>query len=166
MVALGFEDGRALELLSAQPGFDKLSLTILGGGTEAHTTSLTKFQNVEIRPGPPGPAERAAACFDHTILLSPSRWNNHDRVLAQAMAHGMVVITHPVGGTPEYVDPSCARLPRPGDPHAFADAITRLLEQPEVVPQLSRNAMERVASQCGAQQTLQRELDIINGLSR
>lgn len=157
---------RALEILSRRRGFNDLGISILGGGPAVARSPLATMRNVHVSTPQPGPAERAAASFDHGVLLSPSRWNTHDPVLANAMSHGMVAITHPVGGTPEYVDESCAVLPRAGDPWAFADALWELVEHPERVPQLSSNAIGRVTTQCGWQETIRRDLDIIKELAR
>lgn len=157
---------RALEILSSRRGFSDLSISILGGGPAVGRSPLATMRNVSVSAAQPGPAERAAASFDHGILLSPSRWNTHDPVLAEAMGQGMVAVTHPVGGTPEYLDRSCAALPREGDPWAFADALWELVENPGLVPDLSHNAIQRVTSQCGWPDTIGRDVELIEGLAR
>lgn len=157
---------RALEILSSRQGFNDLRISILGGGPAVARSPLATMRNVHVSTVRPGPAERAAASFDHGVLLSPSRWNTHDPVLANAMSNGMVAITHPVGGTPEYVDGSCAVLPRAGDPWAFADAIWDLVEHPGRAPALSTTATRRIPTQCGWRETIRRDLDIIDELAR
>ena len=58
-----------------------------------------------------------------------------------------------------------ARLAPIDDPWAFADAMWHLVTHPEVMPAMSRRAAERVARQCGVEATINRELEIIRGLT-
>lgn len=157
---------RALEHLAGQPGFDALTVTVRGFGRHfaAETAGLRHHPNVVIEERYSSPIEMALAHQRHGVYLCPTRFDTQGVMLGEAMASGMVPITNPVAAIPEFVDDACALLPRAEDPWAFAAAISHLVEHRELMPQLSAAAAERVRAQCGHDQTIGRELELIRGL--
>ncbi|MHA7862031.1 glycosyltransferase family 4 protein [Tessaracoccus sp. Y36] len=153
----------AIGLLKARPGFFDLQFTVRGFGRlfQRKVAPLHGLPNVTVENRYSSPSEMAALHYDHGIFLCPSRYDTQGVMLGEAMASGMVTITNPVAAIPEYTDATCSLLPRPDDPRAFAEAIWYLVEHPEVLPELSRNAAARVERQCGVEATINRELDLI-----
>ncbi len=157
---------RAIEILSQRRGFDQLEFTVRGFGTHFDTEvhRVRAFPNVTVEKAYSSAVEMAMLHYDHGVFLCPSRFDTQGVMLGEAMASGMVTITNPVAGIPEYTDDSCSLLPRADDPWAFADALWHLVNHPELMPVLSRNAAERVKRQCGTDSTIGREIAIIRSL--
>lgn len=154
---------KAIDLLKSRPGFFDLEFTVRGFGRLFHkkVAKLHGLPNVTVEERYSSAAEMAVLHYDHGIFLCPSRYDTQGVMLGEAMASGMVTITNPVAAIPEYTDETCSLLPRPDDPRAFADAIWYMVEHPELMPVLSRNAAERVVRQCGREATIDREIDLI-----
>jgi glycosyltransferase involved in cell wall biosynthesis len=77
------------------------------------------------------------------MLVLPSYAENLPMVILEAFAHGVPVISTPVGAIPEVVIPERnGLLVDPGDVPALAAAIRRLIEEPAL-----RRAMGRAALQ-------------------
>jgi glycosyltransferase involved in cell wall biosynthesis len=64
--------------------------------------------------------------------------------ILEAMAAGLSIVATRVGGTPEVVDATCARLVSPRDANALAGALLDLSRQPAVREQMGRAARTRV----------------------
>ncbi|MCB0293205.1 MAG: glycosyltransferase family 4 protein, partial [Calditrichaeota bacterium] len=65
--------------------------------------------------------------------------------LIEAMAMRLPVIATPVGGIPEMVEEGISGLiVPPGDAAALADAIRKLIDDPQLSAELGRNARKRV----------------------
>ncbi len=154
---------RALEHVSRRCGFSELRVTVKGFGPlfRTETAALRPLQNVEVIERYSTPVEMAVAHADHGVFLCPSRYDTQGVMLGEAMASGMVCISNRVAAIPEFADDSCSLLVKPDDPRAFAEAIWALVQQPEVMPVLSRNATARARLQCGYGATIARELQLI-----
>ena len=78
-------------------------------------------------------AEVAAALDAATLLVLPSRSEGMGRVLVEAFCRGRGVVGSRVGGIPDVVtDGENGLLVEPGDPAALADALVRVLADPEL----------------------------------
>jgi glycosyltransferase involved in cell wall biosynthesis len=78
-------------------------------------------------------------------LLFPSVWQEPLGILAlEALAEGTPVIVADVGGTTDWSDAGCVRVP-PGDIEAMAEALRRLADDPEAALELGRRGREMVA---------------------
>ncbi|GAA4895461.1 hypothetical protein GCM10025789_11190 [Tessaracoccus lubricantis] len=154
---------KAIDLLKSRPGFFDLQFTVRGFGRlfQRKVATLHGLPNVTVENRYSSPAEMAALHYDHGVFLCPSRYDTQGVMLGEAMSSGMATITNPVAAIPEYTDWSCSLLPRPDDPRAFADAIWYLVEHPQLLPEMSRNASARVEQQCGLDATINRELELI-----
>lgn len=159
---------RALGILAAKPGFERFNVTVRGFGRHfaEETAALHGLPNVRVEERYSSPVEMAAAHQRHGVYLCPTRFDTQGVMLGEAMASGMVSITNPVAAIPEYTDQRSSLLPRAEDPWAFADAIVHLTQHPELMPSMSAAAAERARQQCGRTPTIERELDLIQELTR
>ena len=100
--------------------------------------------------------ERAYAAAD--VLVLPSRAETYGMVLAEALAHGLPVVTADVGGVAEALGPA-GEGSRPGllvpvgDAEALGRALRAWLSEPELRDRLRRAARNRRASLRGWQDT-------------
>nr|WP_255622772.1 glycosyltransferase [Tessaracoccus sp. OS52] len=158
---------RAIEICSGRDGFSTLRITVRGYGRhfDEEVARVRSFENVTVDEGFSSPAQMAALHDAHGVVLLPTRYDTQGVMLGEAMASGAVTITNPVAAVPEFTDESCSLLPRGNDPWAFADALWHLVEHPELMPELSRNAAARVRRQCGRAATIDREIALIGRLS-
>lgn len=80
--------------------------------------------------------------FDRAdVFVMPSRTEGLPRVLVEAMARGLPAVGTTAGGIPELLPPE--RLAAPGDPVGLADAIGRLLPDPELLSRASARNLDR-----------------------
>ena len=158
---------RALEICSRRDGFSDLEITVRGYGRHfrSEVAAVRSFDNVTVEEGFSSPAQMAALHDAHGVFLCPTRYDTQGVMLGEAMASGMATITNPVAAIPEFTDDTCSLLPRGNDPWAFADALWELVQDPERMPALSRNAAARVRRQCGTAATIDREIELIRGLT-
>ena len=93
--------------------------------------------------------------FDLFVL--PSLWEGLPMAVLEAMAAGLPVVATAVGGTPEVVvDGVTGLLVPPRDPHALAEAILRLLRDPDLRKRMGGAGRERVAAHFSVEQMVQR----------
>jgi glycosyltransferase involved in cell wall biosynthesis len=79
------------------------------------------------------------------VFVLSSDWEGMPNALLEAMAAGLPVVATAVGGTPEVVvDGVTGLLVPPRDPVALAEAITRLLHDPDLRRQMGQAGRERV----------------------
>lgn len=130
---------------------------IIGEGPErpSLTTQIARLglaDQVELL-GRQLPAAVKAAYDQADLLVMPSCVKNNDRdgipnVLLEAMALGVPVISTWVSGIPELVRPEATGLlVPPEDPAALAEAIARLLQDPELAHRLARSARQLVETE-------------------
>ena len=91
------------------------------------------------------PEEVARALDESTVLVLPSRSAGMGRVVVEAQCRGRAVIGSRVGGIPNLVrDGENGLLVDPGDPEALAEALTRVLSDPELAARLGAEARASV----------------------
>ena len=87
------------------------------------------------------------------LFVLPSLWEGLPNALLEAMAAGLPVVATAVGGTPEVVvDGVTGFLVPPRDPQALADAILRLLRDPELRQRMGEAGRARVAAHFSIEQ--------------
>jgi len=158
---------RALEICSRRDGFSGLEITVRGYGQHfrSEVAGVRRFDNVTVEEGFSSPAQMAALHDAHGIYLCPTRYDTQGVMLGEAMSSGMATITNPVAAIPDFTDDTCSLLPRGNDPWAFADALWYLVQHPDLMPKLSRNAAARVSRQCGRDATIRKEIELIRRLT-
>jgi len=79
------------------------------------------------------------------VFALSSLWEGLPRVLPQAMAAGLPIVATAVDGNAEAVsDGVNGFLTLPGNPQAFADALLKLLADPELAAQMGQAGLDRV----------------------
>jgi glycosyltransferase involved in cell wall biosynthesis len=68
------------------------------------------------------------------VFCLPSEAEGLPRTILEAQACGIPVVASAVGGIPEAVHPYASALVAPSDPHALAQALSRILAQAERLP--------------------------------
>ena len=140
-------DGLADAWRSAAPRVAEATLHVVGSGTRTDVverlvadlpeqTRWTKELSAE---------EVAAALDDSTLLVLPSRSEGLGRVIVEALCRGRPVLAAAVGGIRDIVrDGENGILVPPGDTHALADALVRLLSDPVEAERLAAGARPSV----------------------
>ncbi|MFC9909105.1 glycosyltransferase family 4 protein [Streptomyces sp. NPDC127197] len=99
------------------------------------------------------------------LALLPSRWESRS-VLAQEALHARVpLVATSVGGIPELVGDSAELVPA-GDAEAFADAVVRLLTDPERREQLKEMGLRQAATWPTEDETVAQVLSIYDELTQ
>jgi glycogen(starch) synthase len=141
---------QALGQLVRNRDLPPMHLDIYGQGTPSFLTYLQEVarQNqIDTHVAFHGFVDRgqlAAVYRDHDILLFPSLWDEpFAAVPIEAMACGMAVVATTAGGTPEAISHGrTGLLVSPNDPHALAEAMTRLVSDPQLRWQLGKEAAQ------------------------
>jgi sugar transferase (PEP-CTERM/EpsH1 system associated) len=95
------------------------------------------------------------AAFD--IFVLSSDWEGMSNALLEAMAAGLPVVATAVGGTPEVVvEGETGFLVPPRDPEALAEAILRLLRDPDLRRRMGEAGRKRVAEHFSVEQMVQK----------
>lgn len=100
---------------------------------------ISKQQRIELVPETPDPALYYAAA---DLFICASRIESFPRVILEAMAAGLPIITTPVYGIREQVQENInALFYQPGDAAALAGHIDRLLREPRLRQRLADNSL-------------------------
>lgn len=142
-------DGDLLEAcLRIAPRVPGLRLRMLGSGDPARFRALT--DRAAGHPGlleTPGHVERdrlPAELAGADVFAAPSRYEGGPGfVYLEAMACGVPVVACSGSGVEETVDADCGMLVPPGDIDALADALLRLLRDPDLRERLGRAGRKR-----------------------
>ena len=122
-------------------------LLIVGGGPDEALVAELVRSIPEPRPVLAGFREDLADILNAIdILVIPSLWESVPKILLEAMWCGAAVVATRVGDIEEVLDASCGVLIPPADPAAIAEAVSRLVVQPEERRALARKARERIES--------------------
>ncbi|MRH88261.1 glycosyltransferase [Nocardia sp. SYP-A9097] len=78
------------------------------------------------------------------VLVLPSHREGQPMAILEAMAHGLCVVTCPVGGIPDLLDDSCGLLVPPGEVQPLAEALGRVVHDDRLRGRLGAAALQRV----------------------
>jgi glycosyltransferase involved in cell wall biosynthesis len=105
------------------------------------------------------------AAFD--VAVNCSAFEGSPLAVMEYMAGGKAVVATRVGGVPDLVeDGVTGLLVEPGDPHALAEAVARLLRDPALRAELGTRACERQAREFSIDATVRRFEDLYESLRR
>ncbi len=104
----------------------------------------------------------------HDVLLVPSIWPEpFARVVLEGMAAGMVVVATPAGGTKEIVvDGQNGLMFPPGDSHALAATIDRLIKDPLLGQRLAEAGQQTIAQRYTLEGMIDRYEDFLQDVLR
>ncbi|AGS35379.1 hypothetical protein B841_09530 [Corynebacterium maris DSM 45190] len=152
-----------LELQRTSPNFDAFDFHFYGDGPlfEETMEPLRDIPNVEIHQRFLTQAEISEVHKDFGVFLVPSRMDTQGVSRGEAMASGLVPITTNVAAIPEFVDAESGIVVPAEDPVALAEAMQNVADDPDLFATLSRGAASRVHNQLTFEQTIHKELELI-----
>ena len=101
------------------------------------------------------------------VFAHPSRQEPFCLSILEAMAHSLPVVAVREGGTVEQVGHGqTGLLTSPGDLDALTDALSRLVNEPELAGKMGRLGYERVAQEFNPVPQAERFLNLLNGVSQ
>ncbi|NMD38511.1 MAG: glycosyltransferase family 4 protein [Christensenellaceae bacterium] len=155
---------KAIIELSKHEIFNDLEFAIYGDGQyfERDTAGLENFPNVKLNKGFLLQEDIAKLHKEYGIYIATTRNDTQGVSRDEAMSSGLVPIANAVMAIPEFVDENCGILVDAEDYKGVADAIVRLYNEPELFEKLSQGAAERVRQQTGYEQTIGKEIELIN----
>ena len=137
---------------SIQPYFPQAALVMAGDGPLFNQVSAQiKKLNMEksiFLLGSRGDVPKLLASAD--IYVSSSIWEGLPMAILEAMMAGLSVIATGVGDIPRVVIKGTGLVVPPGQPMALADAMRRLLAEPETRAQMSREAKRQALTNYSA----------------
>ena len=151
--------------LSGEPEFGSMRFDLFGDGErfETDTAGLEKFPNVRLHRGFLTQAQIAAEHKKHGVYIATTRSDTQGVSRDEAMASGLVPVANAVAAVPEFTDDSCCMLCPAEDHRAVAEAILKLVRDPELFLSMSRRAAQRVREISPYEKTIGREIEVING---
>jgi glycosyltransferase involved in cell wall biosynthesis len=129
----------------ARPGFDtaKLQVCLAGGGEVPAYQAMARILGVESFVQFEGWCDQARVAellAQADVLVLPSYDEGLPLVILEALAHGVAVVCTPVGEIPSALsDGINALFVTPGDIEGIAQALQKLLAEPELLERLGRN---------------------------
>ena len=152
----------------------QLEVTIVGRGSHDYTTLLRNqiktlglSDRAEMIDGLP-PEELPRLYADHDLFVFPSIWEEPFGITRiEAMASGMPVVSTTTGGGAEFLRPeeNCLAFP-PGDSTALADALERLLSDPDLRSAVGRSGRALVRERFGPRRQAEQVEEIESHLQR
>jgi glycosyltransferase involved in cell wall biosynthesis len=161
------------ELIQALPHLPDVRLVLVGkdleqgGAFQAELERDAERLGVRERVVFAGHRDDARALLDELdLFVLPSWTEGLPVVVLEAMAHGRAVVATPVGGTPEVVeDGETGVLVPPRDPRTLADAVGRLLADPDLRRRMGEAGRARVATRFSREAMTRRVLEIYDEVS-
>ncbi|RJO75601.1 glycosyltransferase family 1 protein [Nocardia panacis] len=129
---------------------DNAHLVVAGDGeverARRTVAELGLEQSVEVT-GWLSPQRIAELIEQSHVFVLPSHREGQPMAVLEAMAHGLCVITSPVGGIPDLIDERCGMLVPPGAVEPLAAALDRVLRENELRARLGAAALDRVRAE-------------------
>ncbi len=133
---------------------DVPDISLVMVGRDKHDGSLEETRRLAVElqvsdrivfPGGVPKVEVGRWLNEGDIFLNTTNVDNAPVSVLEAMACGLCVVSTSAGGMPYLVENEKeAILVPPNDPNAMADAVRRVLSEPDLAASLSRNGRERV----------------------
>lgn len=156
---------RAAALLAARRR--ELRFVVYGQGSEEERLArLSGELGLSERLTQPGHVPASQALESLGIYVLSSYWENAPMALLEAMDAGVPIVATRVGGVPEILSEATAQLVEAGDPHGLAQAIARLLDEPELREAQVAAARERVRRDFSAEANARATLALYERLLR
>jgi glycosyltransferase involved in cell wall biosynthesis len=139
-------DGLAASWRLAAPRVEAASLRLVGKGTRFDVAEAL-VHDYGVKWDEELTSEGVARALDDAwVLVLPSRSEGMGRVLVEAFCRGRAVVGTRAGSIPDLVvDGVSGLLVEPGDSHALADALVRVLSDRSLAEQLAEGARAAAA---------------------
>jgi len=142
-----------VEIIGAGPLREALQAAIVRNGLHEAVTLRGAQPQELVRQA----YDRAAVFVLPCVITADGDRDGIPTVLLEAMLGGVPVITTPVSGIPELIEPdSSGVLVAPNDPGMLADAMAKLIGDPCLRDRLARSARTRVESKFSIEQSSSR----------
>lgn len=154
---------QAILKLSKYPEFSNMTFDLYGDGKDFNkdTALIKDFPNVRLHKQFVEQSRVSRIHKTRGIYIATTRWDAQGISRDEAMSSGLVPIATNVAAIPEFVDDTCGVLVPDENPQAVADAILKLVRNPELFVQMSKNAAEHVRSITSKELTIKKELNLI-----
>lgn len=151
--------------LSKESFFHELQFSIYGKGYlfKKLTDQISHFPNVTLHNYFIENTSIPSIHENHGIFLCPSRLDSQGVSLGEAMSSGLVPITSPIGGIPEFVENEVSGYMEK-QPEEMAERIKQLYLNPERFLELSAGASNRILKKCALKNTVQQEVELIKSM--
>lgn len=155
---------KTLLCLSKAPEFSQMSCHLQGFGVNYDDliSPLKGFSNITFGDLVLSQKEIVELHKTAGIFLCPSRHDTQGVSICEAMASGLVGVSSIEGGIPEILGDRGALLIGERNPEKLANACLSLMRDPEAFKKRSMAGQEHIRKVCGAGETIERELKIIN----
>lgn len=157
----------AILLLSRKYFFNDLEFSIYGEGYlfDKITKPLRNFANVRLENHFIENASIPELHKEFGIFLCPSRLDTQGVSMCEAMASGLVPITRPVGGIPEYTEHKVSSI-QVNTPAQIAASIEHLYHNSDEFLRMSENARLAIETRCSLFNVVPKELELMEQLIR
>ncbi len=156
---------KIIKKLSKKDYFSELSFTVYGKGRlfEKYISKINGFKNVKINNHFLSQSQIAEIQKENGIFICPTRQDAQGVSMCEAMCSGLVPLTSCNTAIPEFVTAdSEGLLCDNNDVDSFVKAYEGLLCNPYKFLSMSKLASKRVREQCSFENTIQKEIDLIN----
>lgn len=152
----------AILLLSKKPFFKELNFSIFGEGYlfPSLAKKISHFSNVQLNNFFVDNKNIPIIHSTHGIFLCPSRLDTQGVSMCEAMSSGLVPITCPVGGIPEYATDNHSSF-QVKTAEEIADKIEFLYRNPEAFLKMSCHANKEIENKCNLFNTCKREIELL-----
>jgi N-acetyl sugar amidotransferase len=148
-------------LLSKKEFFNDLEFTIYGEGFlfARLTKKVSHFSNVTLNNFFVENKTIPAIHEQHGLFLCPTRLDTQGVSMCEAMASGLIPLTSPIGGIPEYASDTISSF-QFNSAEEIAGKIEYLYNNPDVFLKMSRAARKEVEDKIDLSVTTSKELDL------
>lgn len=155
---------RVILELSRRDIFDDLEFNIYGDGSlfDLLTGPIKNFSNVNLNRTFLTHEEIKKVHDQNGIALFPTRYDSQAISVCEAASSGLVVVSTINPGIIQEIDPKYNTLCHQENYKEYADVIERLYNNPDEFLSLSKNMSEDIKNIYGYNQTIKKELDILN----
>ena len=154
---------KAILDLTKEAWFNELDIKIAGKGVlfEEIVDPLKEYENITLEKSFFTQNEIRIMHKEYGVFMNPTRMDAQGVSRDEAMSSGLVPITSAVTAIPEFVDENSGILVDGEDWQGLVAAIRRLYNDSELFEKLSKGAAQRVRRQSGYEQTVLKEVELI-----
>ncbi|PWK14646.1 spore maturation protein CgeB [Psychrobacter immobilis] len=154
---------QAIQELANYEFFNKLEISVYGDGPEFDSINrpLLEYDNVHLHKRFLSHSEIVDVHKENGVFLNPTRWDSQGVSRDEAMSSGLVVVTNKVAAVPEFISDKEGALFEGENIHEMVKEIVKIIKNPTVFLDKSKAARGRVGLQCGFDNTIAKEIELI-----